>query len=87
MRRETEERGQELKCHKIFLHFFHESNSSGLLINMLKWFLLKIRFHGDNGEISNCTATQANTVRSQTKMNIYEKHTDFSKKLRKSKVG
>ena len=36
--------------------------SSGPLINMLKWFLLKIRFRGDICEISD--SLQTNTARS-----------------------
>ena len=65
---------------------------------MLKWFLLKIRFLGDIHKKSD--SAQANTAWSQTlrrltlrgvklnkKMNTYEKHADFSKDLRKFKVG
>ena len=67
------------------------------LINMLKWFVLKIRFCGDIREISD--SVQANTVWSQTLrrltlcgvrlflMNIYDKRADFSKNLKKSIVG
>ena len=33
------------QCHEIFdLYFFHKLNSSGPLINGLKWFCLKIVF-------------------------------------------
>ena len=49
---------------KDFLAFFRESNPSGLLINRLQWFFLKIHFRGDNREISD--SAQANTGRSQT---------------------
>ena len=35
-------------CHEIFdLQFFHDSNSSGPLINRLKYFRIKFRFHRD----------------------------------------
>ena len=36
---------------RYFELFFHELNPSGPLINMLKWFLLKVRFCGDICEI------------------------------------
>ena len=35
-----------------FLHYLHESNPPGPLINRLKWFFRKIRFCGDIREIS-----------------------------------
>ena len=50
--------------HKICWHFFHESNPYGPLINMLKWFLLKVRFCGDIRELSD--SAQANTARRKT---------------------
>ena len=50
--------------HKICWHFFHESNPYGPLINMLQWFLLKVRFRGDIRELSD--TAQANTARSKT---------------------
>ena len=58
------------QCHEIFGIFFMNRSH---LINMLKWFLLKIRFRGDIREISD--STQANTARSRLlkKMNISEK--------------
>ena len=45
----------------IFL--FHEWNPSGPLINSLKWFCLKISFHGDIRK--KIDSTQAITARSQ----------------------
>ena len=52
------------QCHEIFeIFLFHESKPSGPLINRIKWFCLKVRFHG---EICEKFAAQANTVRSQT---------------------
>ena len=35
------------QCHEIFDSFIHESNPSWPLINRLKWFFFKIRFHKD----------------------------------------
>ena len=42
------------QCHEIFVIYFlfHESKPSGPLINMLKWFCLKIQFCKDICEIS-----------------------------------
>ena len=54
---------------------------------MLKWFLLNIRFRGDIREISD--SAQANCAESNflLVMNIYEKHTDFSKTLKISNMS
>ena len=51
------------------LAFFHKSNPSGPLVNMLKWFLIKIHFRGDIREISN--SAQANTARSFAGTNFF----------------
>ena len=46
------------------IFFLLELYPSGPLTNMLKWFLLNIRFRGDIREISD--SAQANTAQSQT---------------------
>ena len=51
-----------MRLFSIFL--FHESNTSGPLINRLKWLCLKICFRGDIGE--EFDSAQANTVQSRT---------------------
>ena len=41
------------QCHKIFQHFFHESNPPEPLIKRIKWFCKLFRFHGDTNKNKN----------------------------------
>ena len=65
IRIQIQEKGLKGQYHEIFyLYFFHKLKPSGLLINRLKWFCLKVCFLGEIRK--KFDSAQANTAWSRT---------------------